>query len=70
MTYPHAGHAFSETCRQPPRLTEHYTPQELRWSRYESEMIAASTSDAELLAEAHDAIFHLWKFIRNLSKNT
>jgi hypothetical protein len=66
VTYPHAGQTISDTCRQPPRLTEHYTPADLRWERYVSEMVLASDTNEALLAEAHDTLFRLWKFIRNL----
>lgn len=61
--YPHAGIQHSETWRESPRLTSDHTPGEVRFHKYTAEILAES-ENAE--REAEDAIFYLWRFIRNL----
>lgn len=57
------GEQISDTCRANPRLSLVYGPGEQRFSKYASAILNESEDP---FREAHDALFYLWRFIRNM----
>lgn len=54
---------ISDTCRRNARLSDDYTPGELRFSAYTQAILNESDNP---LKEATAALFYLWRFISNM----